>query len=140
MFELVRRYLPSCTLGRLHCPDGLVLSTIERPWRENQPNVSCIPEGLYTCRKFVSSKYPHETYQIMGVSGRTYILFHAANAAFELQGCIAPGMSTNWKTMRVRDSRIACDKLMQSIGGVETFQLLITHYTPSYNTDLEEAA
>ena len=64
--------------------------TVERPWRNNEPLVSCIPVGLYRVEKYSSRKYPN-VWEICGVPNRTQILFHNANWAWQLQGCVGVG-------------------------------------------------
>lgn len=63
---------------------------IELPWRDNQRNVSCIPEGTYPLKARFSKKFgPHLLVQ--DVADRSLILMHPANdARKELLGCIAP--------------------------------------------------
>ena len=64
--------------------------TIELPWRNNEPKLSCIPAGVYTVTKRYSQKFKWHLH-LQDVPGRSYILIHPANnAEIELQGCIAP--------------------------------------------------
>ena len=87
---------PEQTLGILtvHDPSGTVLyecRTVELPWRENQPNVSCIPDGIYQIRPRFSQKYGAHLH-LLDVPDRSLILIHQANFARQLQGCIAVGL------------------------------------------------
>lgn len=89
-------YTPEFTLGTLWNPDDDKIPnawTLELPWRENQRNISCIPEGEYPLRKRQFYRGGYDTYLIEKVPNRSYILFHAANWVAELQGCIAVGRS-----------------------------------------------
>ena len=61
--------------------------TLELPWRDNEPYISCIPEGTYNCHRYGSPKFEN-TFQICNVPKRTYILFHRANTIDDLRGCI----------------------------------------------------
>jgi len=54
------------------------LHTGELPWRDNQPNYSCIPTGKYVVQVRDSPKYGR-VYHITGVRDRSYILFHQGN-------------------------------------------------------------
>jgi len=65
--------------------------TVERPWLDNQPNISCIPGGLYRVEWTLSPKYKRMMYLILGDHKREGIRIHSANWAFQLQGCIALG-------------------------------------------------
>lgn len=82
-------YLDSGTLGRLSIGDWSCY-TIERPWKDNQPNVSCIPEGVYACQPFSGNKF-QDVIQLMDVPGRSYILIHVANFPHDVEGCIGVG-------------------------------------------------
>ena len=77
--------------------------TLELPWLNNTPSISCIPEGSYWIAPHTRpdgrfsfivwgdtvSQAPDPGEQSCPRWG---ILFHAANRPAELQGCIAPGL------------------------------------------------
>lgn len=88
---LLRRfaYLESGTLGKLSMGDWSCY-TIERPWKNNEPNVSCIPEGVYACQPFSGTRFK-DVIQLMDVPDRTFILIHVGNFAHDIEGCIAVG-------------------------------------------------
>ncbi|NHM05456.1 DUF5675 family protein [Flavobacterium celericrescens] len=87
---LTRTYFPEGTNGKLECEGKLIGYTIELPWKRNERNISCIPEGKYFIRKRYSAKYKWHL-ELVDVPNRTYILIHPANnAQKELRGCIAP--------------------------------------------------
>lgn len=87
---LSRNYFSDGTNGTLKCQGKLICNTIELPWKDNRPKVSCIPEGEYFIAKRYSKKFGWHL-EILQVSKRNLILFHPANYALrELQGCIAP--------------------------------------------------
>lgn len=81
------------TLGSLVLPSGLVLSTIERPWKDNASGISCIPEGEYLMTMVMSPHMHKLTYLLQSVPKRDCIRVHSANWAHQLRGCIAPGLS-----------------------------------------------
>ncbi len=88
--ELIRSYYTKGTNGLLYINCTFIRYTIELPWMENQPRISCIPEGKYLLKKRYSPKFK-EHLLIEGVEGRDVILIHPANNALkELKGCIAP--------------------------------------------------
>lgn len=70
---------------------GKALYTVEQPWQNNEPFLSCIPEGTYRCERFSSVKNPN-TWQVMDVPGRVAILFHPGNTKDDFQGCIGLGL------------------------------------------------
>ena len=61
--------------------------TLELPWKQNMRSLSCIPAGMYSCRKHIS---PHfgEVFKLLDVSGRTNILMHKGNVDADTKGCI----------------------------------------------------
>lgn len=85
------------TNGILTMPSGREFYTLEPPWRNNKPFVSCIPDGAYLIESWESPTHG-KCYIVSGGTvgktegNRTYILFHPANKVHELQGCIALGL------------------------------------------------
>lgn len=108
--ELIRTYFPNGTNGELYLDGKRLCFTIELPWLQNKPQISCIPEGRYELEKRFSE---HLGWHLLlkKVKGRELILIHPANNAMqELKGCIAPVsiLTAEGKGLR---SRIARDKL-----------------------------
>jgi len=89
--ELVRINTGSTgTNSKLLIDGKLICFAIELKWHNNQRNISCIPNGEYTLKKYSSLRHP-STFEVVGIKNRSKILFHTANkASTELQGCIAP--------------------------------------------------
>ena len=90
--ELVlnRTYYAGGTNGELYTNNSFLCYCIELPWKDNQPKVSCIPEGRYELHRRYSPRFG-EHLMVCGVEGRSLILLHPANDALkELNGCIAP--------------------------------------------------
>jgi len=89
MIDLVRFYYSDFgTFGNLTLPSGLQLATVERPWLNNRPRVSCIPVGVYTCEPRRYNKGGYNAVEVTGVTGRTHILFHKGNFVRNSNGCI----------------------------------------------------
>lgn len=111
------------TLGVLTTP-GFECFTLERPWLDNEPNISCIPTGKYSVKPFTGRRFK-QVVQVMDVLGRTHILIHSANRPSELSGCIAPGISYGFEgiTPRVNHSRFALSQLFEYAG--TEFELVI---------------
>ena len=108
--ELIRTYFPNGSNGELYLEGKRICFTIELPWFNNKPRISCIPEGRYELKKRCSNKFGQHL-QLQNVIGRDLILIHPANDALkELKGCIAPVsiLSAEGKGLR---SRIALDKV-----------------------------
>lgn len=64
--------------------------TLELPWKNNDPRISCIPAGTYRCVKRKSPKYS-DHFHVTGVDGRSYILIHHGNYYTNTKGCILVG-------------------------------------------------
>jgi len=100
--------------------------TLERPWLDNETDVSCIPPGIYTCKRFHSSKHP-DTFQIMDVPGRTGVLFHTGNLMEHSAGCVLVGeMFEPYKgEPAILSSKKGFTEFMTKLENVNEFQLLI---------------
>ncbi len=99
---------PDHTLGRLTIEGASgTFFTIEQPWANNRPFHSCVPPGQYTLEPHDTPKHPqvwalvnpallifHELPPNPPAGARSACLIHSANWAFELEGCIAPGLGT----------------------------------------------
>ncbi len=104
-------YTSTGTYGQL-TTQGLLLWTVERPWQDNQPWISCIPLGSYPLR-WVDSPRFGGSWEVAEVPGRTHILLHAANKPGDLAGCVGVGMRPG--DGRVYDSRDAMTILNESL-------------------------
>lgn len=79
--------------------DDLWWFSLELPWRNNAPNISCIPAGSYRVERRYSPHFRRELYWVRHVKNRSFILIHPANFAGDeslgwqshLQGCITLG-------------------------------------------------
>ena len=100
--------------------DGMKLFTVERPWSDNQRNVSCIPTGAYPLKltHFIHGDYP--AYELLDVPGRDSILIHIGNTMDDVRGCIAPGLMLGWvgKKWAVVESKLAFERFMEHMNGV----------------------
>lgn len=100
---LTRMPQPSQVLGKLIVRENNAVifecDTIELPYLNNRPQVSCIPKGAYKVVYRESAKYPQH-YHILDVPNRSFILIHQANYVgsknprtrkADLLGCIGVG-------------------------------------------------
>ncbi len=86
------------TFGILTTDKGAHWFSGELPWRDNHPQSSCVPAGVYLCQIIQSPKHG-ECYQLKNVVDRSYVEIHSANFAgdvskgwkSELLGCIMLG-------------------------------------------------
>jgi len=114
------------TYGSLTLPDGSKLVTLELPWKENQPQRSCIPPGQYTAAMRVSPKFGN-VYEIQKVPGRSNILIHAGNFAgdvdkglkSDVSGCILLGLKKDNRNGQkvITNSKEAMATFHQKMGG-----------------------
>lgn len=66
--------------------------SLERGWRNNEKNVSCIPIGIYTVELEFSPKFNTNLWEIKGVPNRTETKFHWASFYYNLEGCVSLGI------------------------------------------------
>ena len=85
-FTLVRTYKEGITEGRLECPSGRLVTTIERPWLDNKRNVSCIPEGTYEVLRDKHGR--HTWFKVLDVEGRSAIEIHEGYKVSHSAGCL----------------------------------------------------
>ena len=78
-----------CTLGRLFY-GKFQCFTLELPWLGNSRNISCIPAGNYSAKKYQSPKFG-TVILIEDVPNRSMIEIHAGNYTRQIQGCILVG-------------------------------------------------
>jgi hypothetical protein len=109
LIEIVRdRVEAEGTFGSLSIGGEPFCKTVEQPWRDNRPFISCIPAGDYTLIPWDSAKYGPVVCFVNpdlrvyandadaprdGKSHRYSCLIHAANYPSELQGCVAVGVA-----------------------------------------------
>lgn len=91
-------YTPWGTFGRLVYGDFRAF-TVERPWADNKPRESCIPDGSYTLQWYNSPKFG-PTWAVIGDTvslfpepgkARAAILIHKGNTMDDVIGCIVLG-------------------------------------------------
>ena len=115
------------------------MPSLERPWKENQPYVSCIPAGIYLYKRVLTNmKSVHragyeETFEAQNVPGRTVIRVHPANWAHELQGCQATGSAYGYinDTPAIESSQDAFKEWMEMLDGIDEFELEIIDMVPA---------
>lgn len=126
--EIIRLTDPSSsgpTLGVLLVSGTPVLATLELPFRNNAPNVSCIPAGNYVAKK-VENRHTYGGQRIpvtleVIVPDRSGILFHIGNTVVDSRGCILLGME--FASHGVMYSRVAMDKFMEVIFDDDSFSI-----------------
>lgn len=115
-------------LGRLITDKGTVFYSVECPWKNNEPFLSCVPCGFYEVKLVDSPKYGDNTFELQNVLNRTHCLFHVANTAKDVTGCIGLGVGVYPNLSGVSSSRLAMAKFHEELD-VETFMLTIRNGT-----------
>ena len=132
----------NATAGRLTAAT-LSLFTIELPWDDNKPDVSCVPAGSYDLIPYDSPRHGatwrlhNAALNVYGtafvpIGGRSEIELHSANFARQLLGCIALGLEaapmfddvTGIVEPAVENSRDAVAELITVLGSMTTGHVL----------------
>lgn len=74
------------TVGNLELSTGQIITSLERPWLDNQVSVSCIPKGIYKVTRDKTGK--HTWFRLEHVEGRTFIEIHEGYRVEHSEGCI----------------------------------------------------
>lgn len=112
------------TLGVLRLGDWSCW-TLERPWLNNEVDVSCIPEGVYEVAPDLEGRfigYP----ELQDVPGRTEIIIHRGNVITDTVGCILVGLTRHLadEHMSIGQSSLAYNALVHRAG--KRFTLEVT--------------
>ena len=120
------------TYGVLIGPKGPFVVTLELPWEENASRISCIPQGVYVCKRVMSPKFG-DTFEVTGVPNRSAILFHGGNSTADTLGCILTG--TTFDPVGGMDgkngitgSKMAFQEFMDLQRGVKMFTLTVANF------------
>lgn len=124
---------------------GTILNSLELPWRDNHPDLSCIPEGTYECEILPSARmtklFGKDMYHVKNVPNREGVCIHPANWAgdttlnvtprkkSDLEGCIAIGhmITTDGNGQKIiSDSRNAIAEFMNDLEN-KPFTLVISN-------------
>lgn len=124
------------TLGRMYIIDdtgkaAAILCTLELPWRDNQRQISCVPEGEYEVSLSWSRKFNMNLYVLSGVPNRSGIMIHSGNHTSQIEGCILVGL--NFADINadgitdVIESRKALNKVHTALNGVKKTTIKIVN-------------
>lgn len=132
MLEIIRLEQDKTqTVGVLKYHGKILCWTLEKPWKDNQRYVSCIPEGEYQAVRFASNRFGI-TFKIMTPNGeepapRDGILFHWGNTHVDTIGCILLGLEVGYlKDLRaVVGSKRAFERFIRTMGLVDNCKCII---------------
>jgi hypothetical protein len=93
--------------GALAIPAApMLLVTAEDDWLDNARGRSCIPAGDYVLERTIYYRHGYETFEVVGVPGRSRILIHPGNTEEDTEGCILVGLRRDY--LRVHDEDQVC--------------------------------
>ena len=129
---LRREYLKNKTVGRLSFSKANKIfnfCTLEKPYKNNEKMVSCIPEGEFKASRYFSEKFGN-TFSV-DVINRSGILLHSANFVSQLHGCIALGEFYDFdqkEGLSLRNSKKAIADFVENFKISSGFILNISEY------------
>lgn len=128
--EILRRETSKVngTLGILSINKKIFCCTLEESDEENTSNISSIPTGQYICRRYSSERYKN-TFEVIQVTGRSGILFHAGNTEKDTAGCIILGQhfgKLKSCERAILNSGKTFEEFMEKLDDVFEFHLTIT--------------
>lgn len=114
------------TFGVLTICDKAFCVTLEPPDARNQRNISNIPDSQYLCKRVESPQFG-ETFEVINVSGRSHVLFHAGNFVENTKGCIvlAQHFGKLYGERAVLNSGKTFKKFIDGFKGIDQFSLTI---------------
>lgn len=119
------------TMGMMYIEGNPIsLFTLERAWKDNHPQDSCIPIGTYTCIPHNWEENPtmkfSRVWEVTHVPNREAILIHSGNTFKDIHGCVLVGLESGHLegVPAVLRSREAINILRKEIGEKE-FTLVI---------------
>lgn len=133
-FKIIRiAFLSDGTFGVFLDDDVPFAVTLELPWRNNTPFISCIPAGHYMCKRVKSDKFK-ETFEVQKVPGRDKIRFHWGNLDDDTEGCILTGemFEPLGESNAIRSSIHAFREFMARTEGLNVFALTIEEYKKDF--------
>lgn len=84
--------LPDRTFAVLQKEDGYpICVTVERPWLNNQHDISCYPPGEYQLKRKFSEEFKYEVFAILNVPNRDGCELHKGNFFEDSKGCTILG-------------------------------------------------
>ena len=136
----IREWTLLQTLGdrTIDITPGKGLYSIERPWLNNEPNVSRIPDGIYSVIPWISPS-KGAVWSVIGGTVSPYqpdvrekrasrwgVLIHVANYPHEVEGCFGLGLNPAPDEPAVWNSRDAIEAFRKATWGDQTMMLYLT--------------
>jgi len=115
--------------GKLYVDGKMFCYTLELDWRQNQTDISCIPTGIYECKKGIHhGAKVYEVPELQNVPERKDVEIHIGNFLTDIKGCILLGKELKIYKNKywVKTSTVIFNKFMDKINE-EDFLLEITY-------------
>lgn len=118
------KFFTGHTRGILSLNGAKICETLELPWKDNEKDISCIPEGEYVVngrdfgkyQAIYQAKLDHKVSMwVTKVDGRSNILIHTGNTAKDTLGCILVGEKYDFGAPFIANSMKAYQKLYEAI-------------------------
>lgn len=122
--SLLRIESGAAVFGRFVIPGGSTLYTLELPWKDNAPDVSCIPAGTYPLRRRFSPKHGQVLFWIDDVPGRVAAEIHVGNTVKDTLGCVLVGLGQ--EPGAIVRSKEAFHRFMEAMDGIDETTIDIT--------------
>jgi len=104
--------------------------TLECPWLNNAPNISCIPPGIYICKRSIYHRGGYGCFEVQNVPDRWLIKTHKANWKKDIKGCI--GVAEQYEILNGKPAIAASGKgfseYMALMEGEDEHELEIVNY------------
>lgn len=115
ILTIVRTQGPDYTEGTLSVDGAFYCFSLELPWKDNAPQISCIPPGTYPVAVAESPHFTEKFGQpiylasVLNVPGRSGVEIHGGNTPSDSLGCIlcgftrpGPGLLANSASQKLR--------------------------------------
>lgn len=128
------------TYGVLYGPESFTCQTLELPWLDDRPDISCAKAMVYSLDLTYSPHFGFALFELTGDTARSGERVHSANIPAQLLGCVALGGSRESRISGVpnvhtggfyppadgvTNSRAALDSFMTA-AGIPSYRELIT--------------
>lgn len=127
VFKLIRICsTPEAMFGVLLAEDRPLCLTLERPWKNNEHDVSCVPKGEWLNKRVDSPKFGN-TFEML-VTGRDKILYHKGNTFLDSHGCVILGSKFGVVAgvLGVLESAAAFNSFMEELHKENEFKVVIS--------------
>lgn len=116
------------TLGVFLVNGRAVCWSLEKPWRNNRKDVSCIPVGRYPLQLEYSPSRKCRLWTVAEVPGRSYVRIHRGNTVNDTEGCLLTGTRPGVLDGRraVLGSRDAFSLFMSAMSGSDEAEIVVS--------------